>query len=168
MFEKRKLLIVLYVFSGLITAIMASFYLMKKGYIPEKVGSFMIIFYMISAFVIGNGLTIKYERSKVFRPYIANFLAENGFKLLEERPLTLSEFFKYIDLIPKPAIFVNDIPISRFGYKSKNYRMLKVQHRYDGLFWICAEIKITLKNKTRLRVLKQVKLDEKITTANIV
>jgi hypothetical protein len=162
MLDKKKIKLELSVFTGLIVVVIIIIVLIEQDYIPKKVGSFILIFSMISTFVIGNYLSIKYERSKIFRPKIENILYNLGFKLIEERPVTFKENLKYFDFTPRFTFFVGDIPISGFGYKIQTYRMLKVEHKYDGIFWLYVKISITLKDKTILKVKKQININDVI------
>jgi len=158
MIDKGKFKIGLFVFGGLIIVVIISIYLIENNYIPKNIASIIMVSSMIIAFLLGNVLTLRYERSKIFKGLINNILFEQGLILIDERPLTFQEIFKYLDLIPKPTIFINDIPISRFGYKTKNYRMIKVKNGLNRLSWICCEITITLKKDIKLRVIKQIEI----------
>ena len=160
MLVKIKLKIELSVFAGLIIVVIISVVALEQGFIFEKISTLILILSIFCTFIIGNYLTTRYERKKLFWQQIESSLYELGFNLIEERPLTVYEIFKYLDLTPKLTIFVNDIPIGRFGYKTKNYRMLKVKHRFDGLFWLFVETTTTLKNKTILKVKKQINLSD--------
>jgi hypothetical protein len=99
--------------------------------------SFLSIFILI--IIYGIIWKMIKQRRKI-TAFVEPYFIEKGYKILSERPVKLSEIqFKDIKVKIEPA-FINNIPLSRYKYVRKFFRVFTVIDSENKNFEIIAEV----------------------------
>lgn len=117
---------------------------------------------IIICFITYVIIHVNLKRRKKLTKHLKEDFEKLGYVILEERPLKLSES----KLSIKPAILVNGIPVSRYGYIRRFARVFRLKDNNNELFEVQAILTKEWGGNNAIRIIKKLSLKNTFLSIN--